>query len=105
MLARRRAQLEHARLRRLAGEGACPPDADLDAVRERAADLLRPEAVVLRLREALDLYLDDGSREADAEIAVPEAPSYLLVHVIQLGDEDSAWTAPVWIDRPRETGR
>jgi len=43
--------------------------------------------------------------EVHAELAVPEAPSYLLVHVIQLGSEDSAWTAPVWIDRKRETGR
>lgn len=43
--------------------------------------------------------------EVHAELDLPRAPSYLLVHVVQLGDEDSAWTAPVWIDRPDGTRR
>lgn len=68
MLARRRAHVERARIRQLAGESHAPIDPDVDAVRERVADLLRPEVVAGRLREALDLYLDDASAEADAEI-------------------------------------
>jgi hypothetical protein len=68
VLARRRAHLERARLRLLAGADVVPADADLDAVRERAADFLRPESIVAHLREGLDLYLDAASRDADAEI-------------------------------------
>lgn len=69
MLARRRAHLERERLRALAGASAAPPDADLEDVRERSADLLRPAVVIDHLRAGLDLYLDDASRDADAEIA------------------------------------
>ncbi|HEX6849996.1 MAG TPA: hypothetical protein VF139_01215 [Candidatus Polarisedimenticolaceae bacterium] len=75
MLARRRAHLDRARLRRLAGADAAPPDPDVDAVRERAADLLRADTVTAHLREGLDLYLDEASRDADAEIAERERRS------------------------------
>jgi hypothetical protein len=51
------------------------------------------------------LEAEGAAGEVAADLEVPEAPSYLLAHVVQLGDEDSAWTAPVWIDRTDETPR
>jgi hypothetical protein len=42
--------------------------------------------------------------EVSMDLVLPRAPSYLLVHVVQKGEEDSAWTAPVWIERPVGTG-
>lgn len=48
----------------------------------------------------------EGARgEVHADLDLPRAPSYLLAHVVQLGDEDSAWTAPIWIERKDGTGR
>lgn len=56
--------------------------------------------------EATVVHETEGAAgEAHTDLDLPHAPSYLLVHVVQLGDEDSAWTAPIWIDRPDETGR
>jgi hypothetical protein len=51
------------------------------------------------------LESEGAGGEVDADLRVPETPSYLLAHVVQLGDEDSAWTAPVWIDRAEGTRR
>lgn len=36
----------------------------------------------------------------DFRIDLPACSTYLLLHLVQRADEDSAWSAPVWIDRP-----
>ncbi len=79
-------------------------DADEEDARCQIRWLVDPDGVggeeAAVVREA-----EGAGGEVHADLDLPEAPSYLLVHVLELGDEDSAWTAPVWIDRPPETGR
>ena len=33
------------------------------------------------------------------EVDLPAVGTYVLAQIVQRHDEDSAWTAPVWIDR------
>jgi len=48
--------------------------------------------------------VEGGAGEVAADLDLPRAPTYLLVHVVQIEDQDSAWSAPVWIERPAGTG-
>lgn len=62
-----------------------------------ADGVLGDEARVVREMEGV-------AGEVTVDLDLPHAPSYLLAHVVQAHDRDSAWTAPVWIERPAGTG-
>jgi hypothetical protein len=42
--------------------------------------------------------VEGAAGEIPMDLDLPLAPTYLLVHVVQIQGEDSGWTAPLWID-------